>query len=219
MGMIAAAGAKKAGEQKAEAMKKIAEGYGKVGKKQYEWISPYMNAGTQTLSAQMQMLANPINNQAALSDYYAGPQYGEQMQNAQYATQAGAEAGGGLGNTATGNALAAQSSQMGTQYLQGLNQNRQQQFGNLGGISKQGLNATNTMGNWAYKDYNSAAGLLTGAASAEAQATAAPYQGIADSFQQGMGLTSFGRGQKAAGKDTEAGLNMGTIAAVGSMFI
>ena len=212
MGLIGSAGAKKAAQAQAEMMKKIAGGYKKLGQTQYSWISPYMDAGTQALNAQMQMLANPINNQAALSDYYAGPQYAEQMQQAQYATQAGAEAGGGLGNTATGNALAAQSSQMGNQYLQGLGQARQQQYGNLSGVSKQGLNATNTMGNWAYKDYNSAANLLTGAASAQGQSTMAPYTGAQSALNKGLGLYAFGSGQKAGGANTGMGSNIGKTA-------
>lgn len=219
MGIVSSIGAGKAASARAEAMKKIAGGYKQVGQKQYSWISPYMDAGTTALSAQMQMLANPINNQAALSDYYGGPRYNEEMQNAAYATNANAEATGGLGNTATGNAIAGQSTQLGNQYLQGLNQNRQQQFGNLSGISKQGLNATNTMGNWMYKDYNSAANLLTGAADVQSQADIAPYQGIEDSLSQGLGLASFGKGMKAGGADTSAGFNMGTAAAIGSMFL
>lgn len=174
-----------------QAMHNLAKGYGKLGQSQYGAISPYMNAGTQALSAQLQMLANPMNSQQALSDYYASPEYDQQMQAANYAANSAAEATGGLGNSATGNALAAQSADMGQQYLQGLGKQRQQQFSNLGGLSKQGLNATNTMGKWASDDYGNAAGLLSNAATANVNAAAAQAQ--ADSSKRGgmMNLASY----------------------------
>ncbi|WP_370610901.1 DNA transfer protein [Klebsiella aerogenes] len=173
-------------------MKKIAQGYGTLGKYQYQAISPYMNAGTQALSAQLEMLANPINNQQALSDYYASPQYAEQEQAAEYALNSQAEATGGLGNTATGNALAAQTTQMGQNYLTGLNKQRQQQFTNLGGLSKQGLNATTTAGKWASDDYNKAAGYLGSAANAQANAAAADAKRKSGRLGGALNLASYG---------------------------
>lgn len=188
MGMIGSIGAGKAAKAQAEAMKEIAKGYGKLGQKQYDWISPWMEAGKTALNAQMQMEANPLNSQAALTDYYAGPQYAQQEAEAQYATEAAAEATGGMGNTATSNALASQSTQLGQQYLQGLNKQRSQQFQQLGGISSQGLGATKQMGNWAYQDYNSAANVLGMGAQAEGQATMAPYSGAQSAVSRGIGL-------------------------------
>ena len=194
MGLIGAAGAKKAASQQAEAMKKIAGGYKKLGQWQYQQISPWMQAGTQALSSQMQMLQNPLNSQAALSDYYSSPQYAMQEQQAQYATQAGAEAAGGLGGSATSNVLASQSTQLGQQYLQGLQKQRSNQFSQLGGISSQGLGATKTMGGWAYQDYNAAAQALGASASASAQATQAPYTGWQQFAGRQAGMASYGMG-------------------------
>ncbi|HHI2551357.1 TPA: hypothetical protein ACP41M_001073 [Klebsiella aerogenes] len=194
MGLIGSMGAGKAAEQQAKAMKEIAKGYGKVGQKQYDWISPWMNAGTEALSAQMQMLANPLNSEAALNDYYAGPQYAQQEAEAQYATEAAAEATGGLGNTATSNVLASQSTQLGQQYLQGVNKQRNQQFQQLGGISSQGLGATKQMGNWGFQDYNAAANVLGQAAGLEGQATMAPYTG----WSQFAASNLYGLGMMAA---------------------
>ncbi|WP_368766720.1 hypothetical protein [Enterobacter hormaechei] len=194
MGLIGSIGAGKAAQAQAQAMKKIAEGYGKLGKKQYEWISPWMDAGKGALTTQMQMLANPLNSQAALSDYYAGPQYAMQEEQAQYALNSAAEATGTTGATATGNALASQSVSLGQNYLNSLNKQRSQQFQQLGGISNQGLGATKTMGNWAYQDYNSAANVLGQAAGLQGQADMAPYAG-ADAFlnkQMGMAMQGFG---------------------------
>jgi hypothetical protein len=181
-----------ANAQYQQTMKQLAKGYGTLGKYQYGAISPYMHAGTQSLSAEMQMLANPLNSQQALSDYYAGPQYAQQEQAAEYALNSQGEATGGLGNSASGNALASQTVDMGQNYLTGLNKARQQQFTNLSGLSRQGLNATDTMGKWAADDYGNAAGLMGNAASANVNAAAA--QAKADASRRGgmMNLASYG---------------------------
>lgn len=192
MGLFSGNSAADAASEYSDQMKKIAQGYGTLGKYQYQAISPYMNAGTQALSAQLEMLANPINNQQALSDYYASPQYAEQEQAAEYALNSQAEATGGLGNTATGNALAAQTTQMGQNYLTGLNKQRQQQFTNLGGLSKQGLNATTTMGKWAGDDYNKAAGYLGSGANAQANAAAADAKRKSGRLGGALNLASYG---------------------------
>ena len=219
MGIISSIGAGKAASAQAEAMKKIAKGYGKVGQWQYQQISPWMNAGKGALTAQMQMLANPLNSQAALSDYYAGPQYAQQEQQAQYALDSAAESTGTMGATATGNALASQSVSLGQNYLKGLNQQRSQQFQQLGGISSQGLGATKTMNQSAFQDYNAAANLLSGAAAAEGQATMAPYTGIQQSMRTGMGLYGMGSMMKSAGADTSMAGNIGKAAMTAMMFL
>lgn len=208
MGLLSGNSAADAANAYAGSMKKIAQGYGTLGKDQYKAISPYMSAGTQALSAQMEMLANPINQQQALSDYYSGPEYAQQEQAAQYALNSQGEATGGLGNSASGNALASQTTQLGQQYLQGLSKGRQQQFSNLGGLSRQGLSATNTMGKWAGDDYNHAAGYLSDAASAKEQAAMAPSQGLASGITGAMGAYNFGSnanwGKMAKGIGTAA---------------
>lgn len=182
MGMISSMGAGKAAEQQAKAMKEIAKGYGTLTKRQYEEYSPYMNAGKGALTAQMQMLANPINNQAAMSTYYASPEYAMQQDAANYAAMSGASAAGTTGNTATSNALATQATQLGQNYLASLDKARQQQINTLGDISKQGLSATNAMAGHAGKNYNSAASYLGSAAGLEGQADMAPYSGIQSSL-------------------------------------
>lgn len=198
MGLISSMGAGKAAKAQAEAMKKIAEGYGKVGKWQYQQISPWMDAGKGALTAQMQMLANPLNSQAALSDYYAGPQYAQEEAQAQYALDSAAEATGTTGATATGNALASQAVSLGQNYLKGLNQQRAQQFQQLGGISNQGLSATKTMNQSAFQDYNAAANVFGKGAEAQGQATMAPYTGTESFLNKQMGLAMQGFGLMAS---------------------
>lgn len=192
MGLLSGNSAKNAAEDYSNSMKKIAKGYGTLGKYQYGAISPYMNAGLQALDTQMQMLANPINQQQALSDFYASPGYDQQEQAAEYALNSQAEATGGLGNTATGNALAAQTTDMGQNYLNSLSKQRQQQFTNLGGLSKQGLSATNTMGDWASRDYENASRYLGNAASATLSGAGQQAKGLNQFMKGAMGLASYG---------------------------
>lgn len=210
MGLISGMGASKAAAAQAKAAKEIAKGYGDLGKWQYQQISPWMTAGKGALTAQMQMLANPLNSQQALSDYYAGPQYAQQEQQAQYALDSAAEATGTMGATATGNALASQSVSLGQNYLKGLNQQRGQQFQQLGGISNQGLGATKTMGGWAFNDVNAAAKYLGEAAGLSGESTSAQYSGLASGITGAMGaaLNAFGGmmgGSEAGGGDVPWG--------------
>ncbi|MDK9583170.1 hypothetical protein [Lelliottia wanjuensis] len=199
MGLLGGMGAGKAAEAQAKAAKEIAKGFGQLGQKQYDWISPWMDAGKGALTAQMQMLANPLNSQAALTDYYAGPQYAQQEAEAQYATESAAEATGTMGSTATGNVLASQSTQLGQQYLQGLNKQRSQQFQELGGISQEGLSATKTMGNWGYQDVSSAAKYLGEAAGLSGAGTMAKYSGLAGGISSAIKTASGLFGANKAG--------------------
>ena len=96
-----------------------------------------------------------------------------QEEQAQYA----AETPAGMGGSATGNYLGAQSTQLGQQYLKSQAQGRQQQFTNLGGISKMGLSASGTMGNLGTKAMQGVASAMGIVGEAEAQAAMAPYQG------------------------------------------
>ncbi|WP_343529304.1 hypothetical protein [Yokenella regensburgei] len=174
-GALMGAGARKGAEQEAEALKALVPYYGALTKAQYGAMSPYMQAGKGALTAGMQMLANPINSQVALSTYYASPEYAMQQDAANYATMAAAEATGSTGNTATANTLAAQATQLGQNYLASLNKQRQAQLQTLGNVSEQGMRATTTMGEWASRNLNQATGLLAGAAGLEGQAAAAPF--------------------------------------------
>lgn len=195
MGLISSAGVSGAASKYNQTMKDIAGGYGSLTKAQHGAISPYMQAGTGALTAQMQMLANPINSQAAQAEYYASPQYAIQQDQAAYSAMAGAEAAGTMGNTATSNVLASSATQLGQTYLKSLNEQREMQMDTLGDISRQGLNATTTMGNWASRNVNEVAGLAQNAANMSAQAAMAPYTGAQGAFNTGLnlGMNWFGQ--------------------------
>ncbi|MDR3105660.1 MAG: hypothetical protein LBU96_14585 [Yokenella regensburgei] len=200
MGLLSSAGVSGAADEYNKAMKNIASGYGTLTQAQYGGMSPYMQAGKGALTAQMQMLANPVNQQTALSMYYASPEYAMQQDAANYATMAAAEATGSTGNTATANTIASQATQLGQNYLNSLNKQRQTQMDTLGDISRQGLTATTTMGNWASRNVGEIAGLAQQAANMSAQAAMAPYTGAQGAFNTGLslGMNWFGqnRGKK-----------------------
>lgn len=195
MGILSSAGAKKGAETEAAALKSLAPAYGTLTEKQYGAISPYMKAGQGALTAQMQMLANPINSQVALSEYYASPEYAMQQDQAAYSAMAGAEAAGTMGNTATSNVLASSATQLGQTYLKSLNTARGQQIDTLGDISQQGLSATKTMGGWASNNLSDATDLMAGAAQLEGQAAAAPYYGMQRSLFQMPYYLGMGKGK------------------------
>lgn len=178
MGLIGAIGAKKGAEEQARIAKEVAGNWKSLGNTEYSWFQPYMQSGTQTLGAQMSMLANPVNNQETLATYYASPEYDMMEQQAQYAAQtSAADPYSGMGGSATSNYLGNQAVSLGQNYLKSQNQARQQQFNNLGSISKLGLSASGTMGNLATKDMQGVADAMGIYGAAEGQAEMAPYQG------------------------------------------
>lgn len=89
-------------------------------------LAPYLSAGAPALQ-QLQGLTTLQGQQNALNDYYNSGQFADLSNQARYQQLAGAEATGGLGNTATGNALASIAPTLGQQWLSGQMQN----YGNL----------------------------------------------------------------------------------------
>ncbi|MCX8958315.1 DNA transfer protein [Erwinia psidii] len=102
---------------------------------QVERMTPYYNAGSSALSG----LQNLVNNRSGtLADYYNSSEYAGLANQARYQQLASAEATGGLGSTATSNALASIAPQLGQQYLSS-------QYSNLMGLTGVGMSAANTL--------------------------------------------------------------------------
>lgn len=201
MGLL---GASAAAKKAAKVAKQVAGEWKKLGQTEYTWFQPFMQAGTETLGAQMSMLANPVNTQQSLATYYASPEYAMQEEQEQYAAEtSAADPYSGMGGSATGNYLGSQSTQLGQQYLQSQAKGRQQQFTNLGGISKMGLSASGTMGNLATKDMQGVASAARMGSEAQMQAENSRARGISSLIGMGIGgaLKGFGSsaGTKAAG--------------------
>ncbi|AXF76612.1 DNA transfer protein [Erwinia tracheiphila] len=102
---------------------------------QVQRMTPYYNAGSTALTG----LQNLVNNRSGtLADYYNSSEYSGLANQARYQQLASAEATGGLGSTATSNALASIAPQLGQQYLSS-------QYNNLTGLTGIGMNAANVM--------------------------------------------------------------------------
>lgn len=128
-GTSAAADAQVNAANKANAMQQ------QMYKDQVQRMTPYYDAGSTALSG----LQNLVNNRSGtLADYYNSSEYSGLANLARYQQLAGAEATGGLGSTATSNALATIAPQLGQQYLNS-------QYNNLMGLTGVGMNAANTM--------------------------------------------------------------------------
>jgi len=100
-----------------------------------ERLNPYLQAGQSGLNG-LQSLVN--DRGGALNDYYNSREYADLASQARYQQLAGAEATGGLGATATGNALASIAPQLGQGYLN----NR---YNTLSGLAGMGLSAAGAM--------------------------------------------------------------------------
>jgi hypothetical protein len=205
MGLLGSAGAKKAAEEQAKIAKRVAGDWQKLGQTEYSWFQPFMQSGTEALSGQMALLANPMNSQEELASYYSGPEYALQEQQAQYQAQStAANPYSSMGGSATGNYLGTQSTTLGQNYLKSQAQGRQQEFTNLGGISKMGLSASGTMGSLGTKAMQGIASAMGTYADAEAQAEMAGPRALTSALTGGLSaaIKSFG---KSAGKLSDGG--------------
>lgn len=201
MGLLGAGSAAKAA---AKVAKQVAGDWKKLGNTEYSWFEPYMQSGTQALSGQMQLLANPVNQQEELATYYASPEYAMEEQQAGYAASTtGANPYSGVGGSATSNLLGSQAVTLGQNYLKSMGTAREQEFNNLGSISKMGLNASGTMGNLATRDMQGIAEAAHMGSEAQMQASAANKGAIGGLVSVGLSaaIRGFGSasGAKAAG--------------------
>ncbi len=157
-------------------------------KGQYE---PYSKAGQRALKKQegllSQLSAGPDYEAAANSEAFQ-----EANRQAQYSLLNSAEATGGLGSTATGNALGASSANV----LSGIaNEN----YGNLynyynalGAISGQGMQGSNSLGSLGGSALSGMAGTLSGIGSNTLNAAAANQSSNTGLLTAGAGLLSAG---------------------------
>lgn len=159
-------------------------------KGQYE---PYSEAGQRALTAQEGMLSQL----AAGPDYEAAANsqaFQEANRQAQYSLLNSAEATGGLGSTATGNALGASSANVLSNVANEQYGNLYNYFNALGALSGQGLQGSQGVGSFGGDTISGMAGTMsgigTGALNAAAQQT-----------QRGTGLLTAGAGLLAAFSD------------------
>lgn len=117
-------------------------------------LKPYMQVGQPALQS-LQNLTSLGGQGAALNDYYNSDQYKGLADQARYQQLASAEATGGLGSSATSNALAAFAPALGQNWLSGQLQN----YSNLTNI---GMNAATGQASAGQNYANNAGSLLQG---------------------------------------------------------
>lgn len=148
-------------------------------------LEPYINAGTQALSGQQDLLG--VNGagaqQGAITAIQQSPAYTALMQSGQNAILQNASATGNLRGGNVQAALAKYSPAILAQLIQ-------QQYSNLGGIASLGQNAAAGTGNALSSTSNNITSLLQQIGSAQAGGDLAggrAYAGIGDAFASGLG--------------------------------
>ena len=155
-----------------------------LSKEQFEQIqqnlAPFLQFGTSQLQG-LGGLMQPLNRQQELAQFYSGPEFAMQSQQARLQQLAASEATGGLGSTSTGNALASIAPQLGMNYLGQREAQQADMFNRLMAGAGMGLNAAAQQGQ-AGQNYASQA------SQAYNQAGAAQAGGSMSGFNTLMGL-------------------------------
>lgn len=174
--VIGGIGARKAGKQQAkaqdEAMARQREGYNSA----VDWLSPYQNAGEQSLEGLQAIAGQPIDRNSLLSDYFNSPEYSQLANQARYQSLQGAEATGGLGSTAAANSLASIAPTLGQNYLTSMTEQQQNMYGQLLNLANMGVNSANALGNFATGNANNLAAMEQQKGQIKAGLAALPYQ-------------------------------------------
>lgn len=196
----------------AQATRKAAEtsadlGYRTLGMQQ-DWLNyiknqfePYSEVGKKALGKQEGLLSTLQNMATSGPDYAAAassPEFQAMNREAQYSLLNAAEATGGLGSTATGNALGASSASL-LNNLANQNFAREYQgqydyFNALGALSGRGLQGSQGLGSFGGDTLSGMAGTMSGIGSGALNAAA-------QQTQRGTGLLSAAGGILAAFSD------------------
>ncbi|MBY7909965.1 tail fiber domain-containing protein [Vibrio fluvialis] len=176
-------------------------------KGQYE---PYSEAGKRALTAQEGMLSQLASG----PDYAAAansPAFQEANRQAQYSLLNSAEATGGLGSTATGNALGASSANVLSNVANEQYGNLYNYFNALGALSGQGIQGSSGLGSFGGDTISGMAGTLSGIGTGALNAAAQQTQRGTGLLSAGIGLLSafsdvrLKKNIKATGEHTERG--------------
>ncbi|MDU4393277.1 MAG: hypothetical protein E7I55_04710 [Acinetobacter ursingii] len=163
-----------------------------------ELMKPYVNAGTQGLGGQQDLLGlNGADKQnAAIQAINNSPAMQTYLKQGENALLQNASATGGLRGGNTQSALEQFRPQL-------LNQLINQQYQNLGGLTSLGQNAAAGVGNAGMQSANNISNLLqsvgqaqAGNALAQGQANANMWNGISNSAGNAAGLYMYGKGAK-----------------------
>jgi len=175
-GILGGIGANKAAKQQEsaqqQAMQQTQQGYNSaVG-----WMQPYETAGNSALSGLTSLAGKPLDRADLLNNYYNSREFSDLSQQARGQQLAAAEATGGLGSSATNNALASIAPALGQNYLADMTDQQQTMYNQLLGLSNMGAQSANALGNYAVGQGNTMAGLTQQLGQIKAGKAALPWQ-------------------------------------------
>ncbi len=170
-----------------------------LSKEQFESIqknlAPFLQFGTSQLQG-LGGLMQPLNRQQELSQFYSGPEFAMQSQQARGQQLAAAEATGGLGATSTGNALASIAPQLGMNYLGQREAQQADLFNRLMAGAGMGLNAAAQQGQAGQNYVSQASNAFNQAGAAQAGAAGSGFNtlmGLGGAFIGAGGLPGLGK--------------------------
>lgn len=183
---ISANATKKAGEKAADAQSEAADAGIAEQQRQFnaiqDLLSPYVDAGEDSLSAQMGLIGlnGRAEQQQAIDSLQQSAGFQSLLQQGENSILQNASATGGLRGGNTQAAIAQFSPQL-------LNQQIQQQYSNLGGITSLGQNAASGVGNAGMSTANNISNLLQQQGAAQAGAALSSAQATNQLVNTGVG--------------------------------
>ncbi|QQV88677.1 DNA transfer protein [Kosakonia phage Kc166B] len=175
-GIIGGIGANKAAKQQAKSTDKQMDMYRELAEQQRQLLDPFVKAGTGALGDLTAIAGQPIDREAALKQYYGGQEFAQDSEAARRQQLAASAATGGLGSSATNNALAAIAPQLGQNYLTQMTAQQQDMYNQLMGLANVGLSGAGAQSAAAAQSTNSLAALQGQKGNINAARAALPWQ-------------------------------------------
>lgn len=185
-GILGGIGANKAAKQQAKSTNKQMDMYRELAEQQRQLLDPFVKAGTGALSGLAATAGKPIDREALLNKYYSGNEYKMESEQARREQLAAAAATGGLGSSATNNALAAIAPTLGQNYLSQMTAQQQDMYNQLLGLANVGLSGAGAQSAAAASTTNSLAALQGQKGNINASRAALPWQ-VAGNVNASMG--------------------------------
>ncbi|CDM90385.1 hypothetical protein [Xenorhabdus bovienii] len=196
-GIIGGIGASKGAKEQSRSNDRAIDAQTQMFEQQGQWLSPFREAGQSGLSGLQGMAGKPIDRNALLGQYFNSPEYQQLAEQSRYQQLASAEATGGLGSTANGNALASIAPQLGQNYLNMKTAEQQDMYNQLLGLVNVGLSGAGAQSAAAANNANALGSLYSQQGAINAGRKALPWQiaaGASNSINNGASqdINQFG---------------------------
>ncbi|HDC4470530.1 TPA: DNA transfer protein [Enterobacter kobei] len=175
-GILGGIGANKAAKQQQKSLDKQMDWQRDLMERQDAWLSPFREAGTNALPDLVALAGQPIDREKSLSQYYGGQEFAQSEEAARRSQLAAAEATGGLGSSATNNALASIAPTLGQNYLAQQTAQQQDMYNQLMGLVNVGLSGAGAQSATAAQGTNTLLGLQSQKGNVNASKAALPWQ-------------------------------------------